>query len=138
MIPDVAKLARLDVLAQGSALADLKLEMARSVPDPDRVAALAPAAIKQLDQLIGALEAGKLDAAGLDSLKADLAARKADPKMSWDVATQNYLALQALGRAGLVGDGPALQAKFDLLRFPEKPALYDSPRSRDVSPAPER
>jgi hypothetical protein len=87
-----------------------------------------------------ALETGKLDATRLSGLIRDLASRKPDPKESWDLATQTYLARLALIRSGLIPDDPALRATFELLKFPEVPKLYDSPRNQNTTlpPAQER
>jgi Cytochrome c554 and c-prime len=132
MIPDLAKVGKVDLQAEGSPYAGLKVEMARALPDPDLVASLAGSTIRQLDSLIVALENDKLDATRLAALKAELTARKPDPRVSWDLATQTYLARLALTRAGLLADDPALPSTFDLLKFPEKPKLYDSPRSSEL------
>jgi hypothetical protein len=136
MIPDLAKVGKVDLQAKDSPYAGLKLEMARLSPDPDKVDALAKGTIRQLDDLIHSLETGKLDASRLAPLLKDLADRKPDPRVSWDLATQTYLAREALVRAGLIADDPGLRTTFDLLKFPEKPSLYDSPRSSEAAQSP--
>ncbi len=138
MIPDLAKVGSVDLSAKDSPYPALQRQMALLVPDPDVVSKLARETIQQLDKLIADLETGQLDATRLAPLLKELATRKPDPRLSWDLATQNFLARQALTKAGLIPGDPALQATFDLLKFPEKPTLYDSPRSGESLPAPER
>jgi hypothetical protein len=138
MVPDLARVGKVDLLAKGSPYAELKVEMAKVVPDPDQVAKLAQDTIQQINSIINGLEIGKLDATRLAPLLNDLATRKPDPRSSWDVATQVYLTRSALARAGLMAEDPAVAATFDLLRFPEKPQRYDSPRSVEPPSSPER
>jgi hypothetical protein len=135
MLPDLAKAGPIELRA-----ASLETEMARLDPDPDTVVKLAAQTIEELDRLILGLEAGKLDEARLAPVIRGLAAAPVDPRVSWDRATQGYLARLALIRAGLIPDDPALRAIFELLKFPEKPQRYDSPRSLEIMtvPGPER
>ena len=124
LVPDLAKLGSVDWKGE-----PLLAEMAKLDPDPARVAKLAGSTIQELDRLVVALESGKLDANRLAPLIRDLAARKPDPRESWDLATQTYLARMALIRSGLIADDPALRATFELLKFPELPQRFDSPRT---------
>jgi Cytochrome c554 and c-prime len=140
MLPDLAGIEKVDLVS----LAKLKIEMEKAVPDEDEVVRLARSAISELDKLVAALEQGVLDPARLTPLLKRLAASKPNPAESWDVATQMYLARSSVARSGLAAqvkqlgipsepfDKKPLEDSFELLKFPEQPTVYDSPRS--VSP----
>ena len=138
MLPNLAETEKVNL----TALAKLKIEMEKALPDENEVVRLAKPAIQELDALILALERGSLGARLAPLIgQLDL---EPDPRESWDVATQIYLARLAVVRAGLISqathlgipiehlDKKALQDTFNLLKFPDQPTIYDSPRN--VSP----
>jgi hypothetical protein len=114
----------------------LRVEMARPVPDPDRVSDLAAQGKARLGALLGRLETEKFDAAWIGPLLKELAMRPPTVVESWDRAAQHELALEALVRAskevGLT-IGPEIAAAIREGSKPlDFPKQYDSPRN--VSP----
>ena len=134
MLPELAAIAKVnDPSGPEAPWSKLKAEMARAVPDVDRVVDLGNRASKDLDALVEALEKAPIDAERVASLVKSLAARPAE---GWDRATQQYLALSSLVRAAKdlkvavppeVEEG--LKASLKRLDFPPR---YDSPKN--VSP----
>ena len=137
MLPELAKGRKgVDLDAADSPWAGLRAEMARGMPDADRVADLASKSVRQFDALLDALEKDSFKADRIASLLKEWAARPPSASESWDRAAQHYLALSSLARAAKdlkVPIGPeveeALRTGSKVLEFPPK---YDSPRN--ISP----
>jgi hypothetical protein len=134
MLPELARgRPGIDLAAADSPLAELRAEMARPMPDPDRVADLAARAARQLDALRIAQEQYQVGADRVAALLMDRASRPPTADKGWDLLAQHDLALSSLARAARqlgVTVGPeveeALRAASKLLEFPPD---YDSPRN---------
>lgn len=121
-----------DLESADSPWQQLRGEMIRPSPDPDRVVELAGRAGTSLDALLKSLESGGVEPAGSASLLARLANERPEPGEGWDRLAQRYLALEALGRSGrapgaAIGPevGAAIVEAAKALKF--SPG-YDSPR----------
>ena len=121
-----------DFESVGSPWQQLRREMVRPSPDPDRVVELAGRAGTSLDALLKSLESGSVDPAGSASLLARLAGPRTEPGEGWDRLAQRYLALEALSRSGLAPGsaiGPEVGAAIvGAAKALEFPTGYDSPR----------
>jgi hypothetical protein len=125
MVPDLAKAGNAKLGLDG-----LRTEVTKIDYNPDEIAKKANETIKALDKLIAELESGKLDKAKLAPVLESLNTLKPDPLNEWDLATQVYLAKQAMIRAGVLTDDPATkETTLKSLMFEGSP-LYDSPRRK--------